>query len=137
MPPGLLQHVLTVLVFWSWVLLLPRLPPWSRSLRLFPWPSILRFMGPWTFAWICCPQLPPPSMRKRDAQHMLLQHRGHGPTESLFGNRMLRKPQRPRSPTESPKGRSSQFITDTDTHTDDHNRDAGTKQLGSQTRPSL
>ena len=31
-PPGLLQHVLTVLVFWSWVLLLPRLPPWSRSL---------------------------------------------------------------------------------------------------------
>ena len=24
-PPGLLQHVLTVLVFWSWVLLLPRL----------------------------------------------------------------------------------------------------------------
>ena len=40
-PPGLLQHVLTVLVFWSWFLLLPRLPPWSRSLRLFPWASIL------------------------------------------------------------------------------------------------
>ena len=35
------QHVLTVLVFWSWVLLLPRLPPLSRSLRLFPWASIL------------------------------------------------------------------------------------------------
>ena len=32
-PPGLIQHVLTVLVFWSWVLLLPRLPPSSRSLR--------------------------------------------------------------------------------------------------------
>ena len=46
-PPGLLQHVLTVLVFWSWVLLLPRLPPWSRSLRLFPWASIY-FTGPWT-----------------------------------------------------------------------------------------
>ena len=44
-PPGLLQHVLTVLVFWSWVLLLPRLPPWSRSLRLFHWASILLY-GP-------------------------------------------------------------------------------------------
>ena len=41
MPPVLLQHVLTVLVFWSWVLRLPRLPPRSRSLRLFPWASIL------------------------------------------------------------------------------------------------
>ena len=46
-PPGLLQHVLTVLVFWSWVLLLPRLPPSSRSLRLFPWASFC-FTGPWT-----------------------------------------------------------------------------------------
>ena len=33
----------------SWVLLLPRLPPSSRSLFCF--------MGAWTFAWICCPQL--------------------------------------------------------------------------------
>ena len=40
-PPGLIQHVLTVPVFWSWALLLPRLPPSSRSLRLFPWASIL------------------------------------------------------------------------------------------------
>ena len=40
-PPGLIQHVLTVLVFWSWVLLLPQLPPSSRSLALFPWASIL------------------------------------------------------------------------------------------------
>ena len=55
-PPGLLQHVLSVLVFWSWVLLLPRLPPSSRSLRLFPWASIL-FYGPLDIAWICCPQL--------------------------------------------------------------------------------
>ena len=37
-PPGLIQHVLTVLVFWSCVPLRPRLPP---SLRLFPWASIL------------------------------------------------------------------------------------------------
>ena len=57
MPPGLLQHVLTVLVFWSWVLLLPRLPPWSRSLGLFAWASILLY-APWDIAWICCPQLP-------------------------------------------------------------------------------
>ena len=57
MPPGLLQHVLTVLVFWAWVLFLPRLPPRSRSLRLFPWASIL-LHGPLDIAWICCPQLP-------------------------------------------------------------------------------
>ena len=56
-PPGLLQHVLTVLVFWSWVLLLSQLPPWSRSLRFFPWASIL-LCGPLDIAWICCPQLP-------------------------------------------------------------------------------
>ena len=56
-PPGLLHHVLTVLVLWSWVLLLPQFPPWSRSLRLFPWASILLY-GPLDIAWICCPQLP-------------------------------------------------------------------------------
>ena len=55
-PPGLLQHVLTVLVCWSWVLLQPRLPPSSRSLRLFPWASTLLY-GPLDIAWICCPQL--------------------------------------------------------------------------------
>ena len=57
-PPGLLQHVLTVLVFWSWVLLRPRLPPWSRSLRLLPWASIWLY-GPLDIVWICCPQLRP------------------------------------------------------------------------------
>ena len=56
-PTGLLQHVLTVLVFWSWFLVLPRLPPWSRSLRFFPWASILLY-GPLEIAWMCCPQLP-------------------------------------------------------------------------------
>ena len=56
-PPGLLQHVLTVLPFWSCVLLLPRLPPWSRSLRLLPWASNL-FYEPLAIAWIWCPQLP-------------------------------------------------------------------------------
>ena len=55
-PPGLLQHVLTVLIFWSWVLLLPRFSPWSRSLRLIPWASVLLY-GPLDIVWICCPQL--------------------------------------------------------------------------------
>ena len=48
--PGLLQHMLTVLVFWSRVLLMPRLPSAARS--------------------------SPPPVQKRDAQHMFLQHRG-------------------------------------------------------------
>ena len=35
--------MLTVLVFWSWVLLLPRLPPWSRNILLYrPLDSLLR-----------------------------------------------------------------------------------------------
>ena len=40
--------MLNVLVFWSWVLLLPRLPPWSRSLRLSPWASILLYTDLWS-----------------------------------------------------------------------------------------
>ena len=56
-PPGLLQHVLIVLVFWSLVLPLTRLPPSSRSLRLCLWASILLY-GPVDIAWICCSQLP-------------------------------------------------------------------------------
>ena len=39
--PGLIQHVLTVLVFWSWVLLRHRLRAAFQNLRLFPWTSIL------------------------------------------------------------------------------------------------
>ena len=33
------------------------LPPWSRSLGLFPWASILLYR-PLDIPWICCPQLP-------------------------------------------------------------------------------
>ena len=75
MPPVLLHHVLTVLVFWSWVLLLPRLPPWSQSLRLFPWANILLL---WALGHCLdlLPAAPPPPAQKRDAQHMFLQHRG-------------------------------------------------------------
>ena len=40
-PSGLIQHVLTVLAFLSWVLLRPRPPPFSRSLRVCPWTGIL------------------------------------------------------------------------------------------------
>ena len=43
--PGLIQHVLTVLGFVFWALLLPWPPPSSRSLRLCPWASILLY-GP-------------------------------------------------------------------------------------------
>ena len=74
-PPGLLQHVLTVLVFWSWVLPLTRLAPSSRSLRLCLWASILLY-GPVDIAWDLLPAAPPPPVQKRDAQHMFLQHRG-------------------------------------------------------------
>ena len=74
-PPGLLQHVLTVLVFWSWVLLRPRLPPSPRSLKLFPWPSIL-LHGPLDICLDLLPAAPRPPMQKRDAQHMFLRHRG-------------------------------------------------------------
>ena len=70
-PPGLIQYVLTVLVFWSWMLLLARLPPSSQSLALFPWASTL-LHGPLD---ICLDMLPAaflPPVQKRDAQHMFL-----------------------------------------------------------------
>ena len=35
------------------------------------------FMGPWTFAWICCPQLPYHPGRRA---HAFTQHTGHTPT---------------------------------------------------------
>ena len=78
-PPGLIQHVLTVLVFWSWVLLLPRLPPSSRSLRLFLCASIC-FMVSWTFAWICCPQLPFHPCKNRTHSTCFYSTGGHTPT---------------------------------------------------------
>ena len=69
------QHVLTVLVFWSWVLLLPRLPPSSRSLRLFPWASIL-LQGSLDICLDLLHATPLPTVQKQDAQHIFLQHRG-------------------------------------------------------------
>ena len=72
------QHVLTVLISWSWVLLVPRLRPSSWSGRLFRWASVM-LHTPWTFAWICCPQLP--SRTGRTAQVFTAQ----GGTRRLFG----------------------------------------------------
>ena len=38
------------------------------------------FMGPWTFAWICCPATPLPPVQKRDAQHKFYYSTdGHAP----------------------------------------------------------
>ena len=74
-PPRLIQHVLTVLVFWSLVLLQPRLPPSSRSLRLVLYPSIL-LHGPLDVCLDLLPAAPLPPVQKRDAQHKFLQHRG-------------------------------------------------------------
>ena len=84
MPPGLLQLVLTVLVFWSWVLLLPRLPLWSRCLRLFPWASILPY-GPLDTCLGLLPAAPLPPMQKRDAQHIFCSTGGHTPILTQLG----------------------------------------------------
>ena len=86
---GLLQHVLTVLVFWSWALLVPRLPPSSRSLRLFLCSSIL----PRAALEICLdmqPATPLPPVQKRDAQHKFLQHRGAHAERNAWNSSILR-----------------------------------------------
>ena len=70
-PPGLIQHVLTVLVFLSWVLLLPALHLRLGASDCAPGLAALAFcfLGPWTFAWICCPQPPQPVQKPgRSAQ---------------------------------------------------------------------
>ena len=65
-PPGLIQHVPTVLVFWSWVLLLHQLPPSFRSLRLLRWPSIL-LHGPLDICLDVVSAAPLPPVQKREA----------------------------------------------------------------------
>ena len=87
-PPGLLQHVLTVLVFWSWVLIWPRLPPSSRSLRWFPWASIL-LHGPLDICLDLLPAAPLPPVQKRDSQHKFLQHKGAHADMSFLGGSSL------------------------------------------------
>ena len=67
--------MLTVLVFWSWALLLPWLPPFVSEPQIVPLAQHLLY-GPLDICLDLLPAAPPPSMQKRDAQHMLLQHRG-------------------------------------------------------------
>ena len=66
--------MLTVLVFWSCLLLQPRLPPSSQSLRLFPCASVL-LHGPLDICLYPLPAAPLAPARKRDARHKFLQHR--------------------------------------------------------------
>ena len=68
-PPGLIEFVLTVLVFWSWVLLVPRFPPSSRSLRLFSWASIL-LHGPVGRLFGCRARSSPTAGAKTGPQHI-------------------------------------------------------------------
>ena len=55
-PPALIQHVLTALAFWCWVLLAPGFDVRLGASNCSPGPASC-FMGPTTFAWICCLQL--------------------------------------------------------------------------------
>ena len=80
-PPGLIDHVLTVLAFWSWVLLRPWLPPSSWSLRWFPWASIV--LHGWTFAWICCQQLPCHPCKNRTHTTSVYSTTGHTLSKSV------------------------------------------------------
>ena len=76
----MLQHVLNVLVFWSWALLLPRLPPWSRSLRLIPCASVFLY-GPLDIAWVCCLQLPHHLCKNGTHSTCFYSTGGHTPTQ--------------------------------------------------------
>ena len=68
---GLIQHVLTALVFWSWVLLRPQLSPSLRNLRWFSWNSCL-LDSPLDICLDLLPAAPLPQVQK----HKFLQHRG-------------------------------------------------------------
>ena len=78
-PPAFIKHALTFLVFWSWVLLLFQLPPWSQSPRLFPLVLAFCFMGPSTSAWICCLQLPYHPCKNRTHSTCFYSTGGHTP----------------------------------------------------------
>ena len=77
-PPGLIQHVLTVLVFLFWGLLLPRHPPSSRSLILCPWASIL-LHGPLDICLDLLSAAPPPPVQKRTYSTCFYSTGGHTP----------------------------------------------------------
>ena len=52
-----------------------RLPASSKSLRLCPRASIC-CRAPWTFAWICCSQLPHHPCKAEHTHHKFLQRKG-------------------------------------------------------------
>ena len=67
--PGLIQLVLTVLVFWSRMLLVPRLPTSFGSLTV---PLNQRLLhGPLVICLDLLPTAPLPPIQKRDVQHTL------------------------------------------------------------------
>ena len=85
-PPGLIQLVLAVPVFWCWALLLPWLPLSSRSLRSFPWASIL-LHGPLDICSDVVPAAPLPPVQNGTHSE------GHTPTVSRvpFDTSFIRK----------------------------------------------
>ena len=70
-PPGLINHVLIVLVFWSWVLVIappPELHPGASDCA----PGLaFAFMAFRANSWICCPQLPCTSAKTGRTAHVL------------------------------------------------------------------
>ena len=75
-PPGLIQHILTVLVFFcSGCCSYFGLHLSLGASHCAPGLAFC-FMGHWTFAWICYLQLPCHPYKNGDAQHMFLQDRG-------------------------------------------------------------
>ena len=73
-PPGLIQVVLTVLVLWLRLLLMPDYRASCKSLGVCPWTRIC-FMAR-SSKFLDLPPLPPlPPVQKWDAQHVFLQHK--------------------------------------------------------------
>ena len=81
-PPWLIQHLLTVLVFWSRVLLVPYFQLHLGASNCAPELAFC-YMGSWTFAWICCPQLPHDPCKTGTLSTSFCNTRGH--TSSLRG----------------------------------------------------
>ena len=77
-PPGLIQHMLTVLVLGSWVLPLPQLPHSSWSLRLFLWASIL-LHGPLDICLALLPAAPYHPCKNRMHSTCFYNKGGHTP----------------------------------------------------------
>ena len=86
---GLIQLVLTVLVFWCPMLLVPRHPASSRSVRLCPWATFC-FMAAGMFARICYPQLPYHTCKPGTLSTNFCSTSGHTPILSI--SKLFRQP---------------------------------------------